>query len=554
MVIDERRDHSFRVPRPDLTVELGTPNACNDCHTMPDETPQWAADAVRKWYGDKRPDDPHWAPAIAAANRGEPDGEQLLVDAAPPTRRDAGHRQGHGAESHRTSTRRPTSSSCSRRHSKTTIRSCARPRSACCCPLQPLSQFLAHPRRSAHRSQTASCAWPPPAGSCPCRAARSTPRYHAALDKALDEYRASQQAQPRAGRTRTSISACSTANSAIRRKAVDELRTAIRLEPYLTGPRTELANMLAQQNGDAARNPQLRAEEADILDRDTKLLPDNADILYRLGLLRYLLGEYTAASQRARQGLRAGPCELRLPHDPRAAGRDVVRTRRRLAHFEAAVASLKKMAKLRPKDPRTEQILQRLSMRPRQAKGSRPAIVPPPRRRDGSACRAGTAGAANATRTHSAAHRNQAWSYAADKRLGSVRRWRRPSRLGKGFSMLASVLRPVRGFVQALLAHDASNQLAAGFALGMVLGLVPKGNLIARVAVRAVVLAAREHGHRPAGRVRLFLVRPRARSVCRQARRLRPLRPLVARPPTPRSSNCRSGPGSSSTTRSSSAR
>ena len=33
MVIDERRDHSFRVPRPDLSVELGTPNACNDCHT-----------------------------------------------------------------------------------------------------------------------------------------------------------------------------------------------------------------------------------------------------------------------------------------------------------------------------------------------------------------------------------------------------------------------------------------------------------------------------------------------------------------------------------------
>lgn len=44
---------------------------------------------------------------------------------------------------------------------------------------------------------------------------------------------------------------------------------------------------------------------------------------------------------------------------------------------------------------------------------------------------------------------------------------------------LASGLRPVRRIIQALMAHDASNQLAAGFALGMVLGLVPKGNLIA---------------------------------------------------------------------------
>jgi uncharacterized protein (TIGR03546 family) len=45
--------------------------------------------------------------------------------------------------------------------------------------------------------------------------------------------------------------------------------------------------------------------------------------------------------------------------------------------------------------------------------------------------------------------------------------------------MLAAVLRPVRRIIQALLAHDASNQIAAGFALGMVLGLVPKGNLVA---------------------------------------------------------------------------
>ncbi|MGZ9112520.1 MAG: cytochrome c3 family protein [Rhodoplanes sp.] len=30
MVVDPRHDHSFRVPRPDLSAKLGTPNACND--------------------------------------------------------------------------------------------------------------------------------------------------------------------------------------------------------------------------------------------------------------------------------------------------------------------------------------------------------------------------------------------------------------------------------------------------------------------------------------------------------------------------------------------
>ena len=32
MMVDARRDHSFRIPRPDLSVRLGTPNACTACH------------------------------------------------------------------------------------------------------------------------------------------------------------------------------------------------------------------------------------------------------------------------------------------------------------------------------------------------------------------------------------------------------------------------------------------------------------------------------------------------------------------------------------------
>jgi predicted CXXCH cytochrome family protein len=43
MVVDPRRDHSFRVPRPDLTSKTGSPNACNACH---DETTEWAEAAI----------------------------------------------------------------------------------------------------------------------------------------------------------------------------------------------------------------------------------------------------------------------------------------------------------------------------------------------------------------------------------------------------------------------------------------------------------------------------------------------------------------------------
>jgi tetratricopeptide (TPR) repeat protein len=49
MGVDARHDHSMRVPRPDLSVKLGVPNACNNCHGK--QTPQWAAAAILKWNG-----------------------------------------------------------------------------------------------------------------------------------------------------------------------------------------------------------------------------------------------------------------------------------------------------------------------------------------------------------------------------------------------------------------------------------------------------------------------------------------------------------------------
>ncbi|WP_441290796.1 multiheme c-type cytochrome [Sorangium sp. KYC3313] len=49
MGVDVRHDHGFRVPRPDLSVRLGIPNPCTDCHAR--KPASWAADAVRAWLG-----------------------------------------------------------------------------------------------------------------------------------------------------------------------------------------------------------------------------------------------------------------------------------------------------------------------------------------------------------------------------------------------------------------------------------------------------------------------------------------------------------------------
>ena len=68
MGIDYRPDHSFRIPRPDLSIKIGSPNACNRCHV--DKTAQWSDDYITKWYGPGRRD--HYGTIIEAGRRMEP--------------------------------------------------------------------------------------------------------------------------------------------------------------------------------------------------------------------------------------------------------------------------------------------------------------------------------------------------------------------------------------------------------------------------------------------------------------------------------------------------
>ena len=77
MVVDARRDHSMRVPRPDLSVSLGTPNACIQCHVG--NSAQWAAQAVADWYPRGRQTTPHYGVALHAGRAGAADAEQQLA-------------------------------------------------------------------------------------------------------------------------------------------------------------------------------------------------------------------------------------------------------------------------------------------------------------------------------------------------------------------------------------------------------------------------------------------------------------------------------------------
>jgi tetratricopeptide (TPR) repeat protein len=80
MGIHFRRDHSLRVPRPDLSVQIGTPNACGQSGCHADKPLRWAVEAYNKWYGVTRK--PHYGTVLAAARERKPEARQALLDLA----------------------------------------------------------------------------------------------------------------------------------------------------------------------------------------------------------------------------------------------------------------------------------------------------------------------------------------------------------------------------------------------------------------------------------------------------------------------------------------
>lgn len=75
MGVDFRRDHSIRIPRPDLTRTIGTPNACTGCHK--DKEPVWAEKQIKEWYKHEPP--LHYGTVFYAAENYEPGADKQLV-------------------------------------------------------------------------------------------------------------------------------------------------------------------------------------------------------------------------------------------------------------------------------------------------------------------------------------------------------------------------------------------------------------------------------------------------------------------------------------------
>ena len=79
MGVDSRNDHSFRVPRPDISVESKeVPNACNLCHT--DKEASWSVDAMKKWYGKVPVGHQNFSHALKSLRSNAPDAPKSLYE------------------------------------------------------------------------------------------------------------------------------------------------------------------------------------------------------------------------------------------------------------------------------------------------------------------------------------------------------------------------------------------------------------------------------------------------------------------------------------------
>ena len=360
MAVDPRRDHSLRVPRPGLSVELGTPNACTGCHLEVDRSlakipevkrpeltqyadwvrlaaqdpdiraevkrmDQWSHDAARKWWGAKADDPKHYAYAFHAARTRQPDAEARLqklaaTGAAPSivraTALDNLARYGS-----------PASVALAERLSddddpQLQLASLAvfEPQLSALDeqldPQIPTHELSPHYRpllrpimkgcSSRHRATRHLAA----------RLAMRVPQRvrddildHAqrtTLDQHVEEVIESQRLH--ADRAGSHLLVAFLRESQGDFRASEEAyRTALRVEPRALGSRANLAMLLERRAAAAgetaasekwlAEAKQLRSEELPLLERDAKLAPDNVAVQYRYAMSLYVNGREADAER-----------------------------------------------------------------------------------------------------------------------------------------------------------------------------------------------------------------------------------------------------------------
>ncbi|MBB4842571.1 Tfp pilus assembly protein PilF [Paucibacter oligotrophus] len=323
MQIQARPDHSLRIPRPDLSLKLGTPNACNQCHQ--DKPAQWALERIEQWYGKKqRP--PHYGEVLAAARSGAAEAGPALAELAGQLSQPAIVRATALAELRQAAELGLDSKASAARDADPELRAAAATSLENAPPaqrLQILTPLLSDPLRAVRAAAARSLS------SLPAEQLPAT------FKPALAEYMAAQeQAQDMPG-ARLNLAAVHE-NQGRTELAEQQYLGALRLDPDFTPARLNLSRLYGGSGRPSQAEALLRAglqrlprqgelhynlglllaeekkrlpEAAEALARAAELLPERSRVFYNLGLARQAQGRRAQAEQALLSAARLAPAD-----------------------------------------------------------------------------------------------------------------------------------------------------------------------------------------------------------------------------------------------------
>ena len=361
MELDARADHSFRIPRPDLSAKLGTPNACNQCHE--DKSPAWASRELKKRFGP--PKEEHYGTAFHQAWSGDPHAGQRLVKVASDTshspfiRASAVSLLRNYLQEYGTKTVLKSASS------ENPLIRMAAARSLALLPqnerVDAVERLLNDSLRAVRIEAGRSLADAPPRAL--------TPFQQRARDSAVSEYIAGLNVSFERSETRHNLG-LHYETVGIPDSAILAYRDAVSLDPRFVPSRMNLINLLNRIGRKKEAEKQLRAAIAQLprqwemhyslglllaeekrmeeaiasLHKAVALVPDSARIRYNLGLAHQHAGQRKEALEQILEAHRLAPSGADIVH---ALVVFFVQDQR----WKEASKYAKTLQKLRPKDP-----------------------------------------------------------------------------------------------------------------------------------------------------------------------------------------------------------
>jgi len=300
MRVDARRDHSLRIPRPDLSVRLGVPNACTGCHTA--RPASWAAQQVASWRGGDTSALGHqrFADAFDAAEHGAADAQALLRALAIDTTQPAIARATALSQLNASGDRTTLTTVAGGLDAADPLLRLGALRPLLSLPPEQRAQLIAPLLSDSLRTVRIDAA-----GMHPGKAFVTNDTQRLALGRAEEEFVAAQRYNADRADARTNLGTFLAVQGDIA-GAASELLGAIRRDPFFIPAYANLADVYRAQG--AARDPD--AEQ--ILRRGLSLAPQNAALHYALGLTLVRLGRKGAAVNELERASTLAPTDTRF--------------------------------------------------------------------------------------------------------------------------------------------------------------------------------------------------------------------------------------------------